>query len=216
MSRLESDNRNPDSALIISFYSKPIKNNYQSDVQQRPIFENVDCVKIMIPGDKNSIIDTPVRQDHTDRFPMQWASYKNRADMNPTETGTPVSEWPRISTTQAEELKALKFYTVESIARAADAQLQHIGMIAGTSAYSFRDEAKRFLQLAGEASALKEADDKVQKMKDEMAEKEAKFAAQMEALQQQMATLVQAIGANAEAENEPARRGRKPKEAEAA
>jgi hypothetical protein len=46
-----------------------------------------------------------------------------------------------------EELRALKFYTVESVANAADAQLQRIGMVAGMSPYAFRDAAVRFLAL---------------------------------------------------------------------
>ena len=74
--------------------------------------------------------------------------------------GTPITEWARITPSQADELRGLKFPTVESIAGASDAQLQTIGMIAGQSAFTFRDDAKRFLLVAEAAAKLTEADKK--------------------------------------------------------
>jgi hypothetical protein len=200
---------NPDSRLWVQFYRKPIENSYQSQLQQRPVFDDVDFVKIMVPGDKLSIIDTPVRDDHKKRFPVQWADYKNRTEGQSGISGTPITEWPRISAAQAEELRALKFYTVESIASASDAQLQHIGMIAGTSAFTFRDDARRFLSLALAAAKEREADEKLAQAKAELERKEAEFTAKMEEMQKQMSILLSAA-----AENVEKKRGRKPKDAE--
>ena len=178
---------NPDSRLAVQFYSKPIQNEFESIKQGRPIFEDRDFVKIMVPGDPTSIIDTFVREDHKERFPLHWAHYQNKHGGDSKEIGTPLSQWPRVTPAQAEELRALKFYTVEGIAGASDAQLQRIGMIAGMSPYSFRDHAMRFLKTAQSDSVAQEAEAKakaleaekqalVEQMALDKAENERKFA----------------------------------------
>jgi hypothetical protein len=198
---------NPDARLWVQFYRKPVENAFKSEQEQRPVFDEVDFVKIMVPGDKLSIIDTFVRDEHKRRFPMQWAAYQNRTGDQMKISGTPISEWPRISAAQAEELRALKFYTVESIASASDAQLQHIGMIAGQSAFTFRDDAKRFLSLADAAAKQREADEKLKAVNEEFAKKEADLKAQMEEMRKQMAALLAATTEKLEGEK---KRGRKP------
>lgn len=188
MTFLASDARNPefmgahdpDARLAVQFYERPIQNEYQSGIQQRPIFENVVFIKIITPGDKLNIIDTIARQDHKDRFPRQWSAFQQRKDASSQFVGTPIGEWPRVSASQAEELKALKFYTVESVANASDAQLQGIGMIAGTSAFTFRDEAKRFLMVADAAAKLSEADRAKKEADEQLAAAKAEILRQQE------------------------------------
>jgi hypothetical protein len=203
--------KDPDRALHVVFYTKPVKNDFASAQQARPIFENVDFIRITTPGNVLNIVDTPARPDHQERFPRQWQAYKNRVGTDVQQSGTPITEWPRITPAQAEEMKALKFYTVESIASAGDAQLQGIGMVAGQSVFAFRDDAKRFLSVA-DADAKNSAADK------KLAEAEAAIAQEREALRvereeygrsmRQMQEQVQALLASAGA---PAKRGRKPK-----
>ena len=208
MTFLASDARNPefmgahdpDARLAVQFYERPVQNEYQTAAQQRPIFENVVFVKIITPGDKLNIIDTIARQDHKDRFPRQWAAFQQRKDATSQFVGTPISEWPRVSAAQAEELKALKFYTVESVANASDAQLQGIGMIAGTSAFTFRDEAKRFLMVADAAAKLseadrakKEADEKLAAANEEILRQREQHAKDMEEMRAQMKEMMEAI-----------------------
>ena len=134
---------NPDSRLAVKFYSKTVPNKFESEKQGRPIFFDLDYVQIFVPGDNTSVIDQPVREDHKQRFPLQWARYNNNRSENTHEIGTPLTQWPRITPAQAEELRALKFYTVEGIANASDASLQSIGMIAGMAPYAFREHAQR-------------------------------------------------------------------------
>jgi hypothetical protein len=220
MTFLASDARNPefygahdpDARLHVQFYERPVPNEFKSKEAQRPIFENVVFVKIHTPGDKLNIIDTIAREDHKERFPRQWAAFQNRKDAAGQFIGTPISEWTRVSAAQAEELKALKFYTVESIATASDAQLQGIGMIAGTSAFTFRDEAKRFLMVAEAAAKLteaeqkqKEADENLAKAKEEMAAQAAKHAQEMADMRQQMAEFMATMTQEAKKRGRPAK-----------
>lgn len=179
--------QNPDSRLAVRFYSKSVQNAFETERQGRPIFFDVDYVQIFVPGDQNSVIDTIARDDHKNRFPVQWARFKNTKDENAHEMGTPLKEWPRISASQAEELRALKFYTVEAIANASDAAIQNVGMIAGMSPYAFREHAQRFLKVATEDASINETEEKNKQLEAElelnrvrMAEMEAKLAQLLE------------------------------------
>jgi hypothetical protein len=203
---IASDSNNPDfvgafnadSRLAVQFYSKPMQNEFESEKQQRPIFETCDFVKIITPGDKLNIIDTFAREDHKTRFPLQWQAYKNRGDTNTHMIGTPITEWSRITPAQALELNGLKFFTVEAIAGASDAQLQGIGMIAGTSAYTFRDDARRFLSVAEAASKLTEADKKVADAEARIAAMQAEFQAKQAAQEARMDALLAAMEAKSQ------------------
>jgi hypothetical protein len=224
MTYLASDARNPeflgahdpDARLAVQFYERPLLQEFKSEQAQRPIYENVVFVKIFTPGNELNIIDTIARQEHKNRFPKQWAAFQNRQDGGGKFIGTPITEWPRINAAQAEELKALKFFTVESIANASDAQLQGIGMIAGTSAFTFRDEAKRFLMVAEAAAQLteaerkqKEADEKLEAANAEILRQREQHAKDMEEMRAQMKQLMEAAAQAAQR-----RPGRPAKEAE--
>jgi hypothetical protein len=192
---LPSDESNADSRLQVRFYRKPVHQEQESMDAGRPIYKEFDFVHICVAGDTLTEIDTFALQQHKTRFPIQWANYMNRVGANDEEViGTPVSEWPLVSKSQAEELRAMKFYTVESIANASDQQLQRMGMAAGMSPYSFRDKAKAFLNLATssaetdkreqEINALKEENEKIRAESDQ---KLAKQQAQIDALMAMMA-----------------------------
>jgi hypothetical protein len=126
----------------------------------------------------------------------------NRVGANePDIVGTPVSEWPIVSKSQAEELRALKFHTVEAIAHASDLQLQRMGMAAGMSPYAFRDKAKAFLNLATNAAETDKRESEINSLKEELAKKDletAKIKAETDAklaqMQDQMAAILAAVG----------------------
>ena len=128
---IESDVRGADALLSVRFYRKPIEIKDETLAQGRPIFKDADWIQIMTPGDQLNVIDTIARDNHKARFPQQWAAYQNKIGNQEEIVGTPVSAWPLVSMSQAEELKGIKFHTVESIANCSDQQLQRIGMIAG-------------------------------------------------------------------------------------
>lgn len=174
---------NPDSALSVRFYSKPVQNFAETSNQNRPIFQDVDYIEIFTPGNQLNIIDTPVREEHKRRFPIQWAAYQNAHGGDQRETGTPMSQWTFISAAQAEELKALKFFTVENIANASDAMIANIGMVGGMAPMALRERARAYLA-AAQGTAQVQHD----------AQENAQLKAQLEALQAQMAQLINAQG----------------------
>ena len=199
---LPSDENNADSRLQVRFYKKPVHQEQESIDAGRPIYKEFDFVHICVAGDTLTEIDTYALQSHKQRFPIQWANYMNREGANDQEVvGTPVAEWPLVSKSQAEELRAMKFFTVESIASASDQQLQRMGMAAGMSPYSFRDKAKAFLNLATTSAETDKREHEINALKEELAKKEletAKIKAETDAklalMQEQMATILAAVG----------------------
>lgn len=186
---IDSDIPNADSRLSVRFYSKPLQNDFQTALQGRPIFEDVDFVSIHVPGDNTLVIDTPAREDHKKRFPLHWAHYQNNKGDGPANVGTPITQWPLITASQAEELKALKFYTVESIASASDAQLQRLGMLAGMSPFAFRERAMRFLKVSKDEAALSHQEDELKALKEENARIKAEMDEKLAKMQEQMEQL---------------------------
>lgn len=174
---------NPDAALVVKFYTKAVHQPYQSTQENRPIYADVDYIQIFTPGNQLNIIDTPVRGEHQARFAQQWAAYKagrSAEGMN----GTPVNQWPFLSAAQAEEFRAIKFFTVEQLANASDGQLQNLGMVGGMNPHSIRERAKAFLAAAAGSAPTERLAQENEELKQQMAD-----------LQRQMQALAANTGA---------------------
>jgi len=191
---LPSDDMGADSRLAVTFYKRSMKQEDESMAAGRPIFKEFDFVRICVPGDNLTEIDTYANESHKMRFPRQWAHYQNQVGNQEQVIGTPIEEWTIISRSQADELKGIKFATVESVANASDQQLQRIGMIAGMNPYTFRDKAKAFLNLADQVGETNQREEELAKLRQEnaaiKAEAEARAAkqqAQIDALMAMMA-----------------------------
>jgi len=205
---IDSDVQGADARLAVQFYKKSVKQDIASDEAGRPIFKEFDFVRIMIPGDNLTEIDTYAQESHKQRFPRQWAHYQNQVANHEDIVGTPLDQWPQITRSQADELRGLKFHTVESIADCSDQQLQRIGMVAGMSPYNFRLKAKAFLNLANDSAEVAQREAEMQALKQENAKIKEETDAKLAAMQEQMSALLAAV-----AEKTP--KSRKPKVAEA-
>ena len=205
---LPSDEGNADSRLAVTFYKRSVKQEDESIAAGRPIFKEFDFVRICVPGDNLTEIDTYANDSHKARFPRQWAHYQNQVGSQEQIIGTPVEQWTLISRSQAEELKGIKFRTVEDIANCSDQQLQRIGMIAGMSPHSFREKAKAFLNLANDSAEVAQREQELQALKEENAKIKAETEAKLAAMQEQMSAILAAV-----AEKTP--KNRKPKVVEA-
>ena len=187
---IESDVRGADENLYAEFYIKPVKQNFASEEAGRPIFSDVVYVKIMTPSDQLTQIDTIAREDHKARFPRQWMYFQNKQAGQQQVIGTPVGEWPQLTASAAEELRALKFFTVELIANANDSQLQKIGMIAGMSPHSLREKARAFLNLANDSAEEAKREAELQALRDENERLKAETDKKLAEMQDQMKALL--------------------------
>lgn len=159
---LDSDVHNADSQLHVEFY-----------IFDKEPYKEKPFVRIIVPGDKTTIIEQPVRDDHKQRFPRQWLHFQmqnNNADV----VGIPLLEWHKdkpeeLNDMQLAELQIFKFQTVEQVATASDNQLQRIGM----GAVGLRELARRYLQLKNQSSNQSE----IESTKRELAELKEQMAA---------------------------------------
>ncbi len=174
--------RDPDSLLHVRFYERAIQNNYQTELQGRPIFDNIIFIEIHTPGNQLNIIDRPKCKNDEFRFPKQWARFMNSHSDDPAKQGTPLNMWPLIDVAKAEMLKAMKFFTVEQVAYASDEQINNIGMLAGMAPHAFRDRAKAYLDVAKDANAVSKKDEALRASETRLAELEAKHKAEMDEL----------------------------------
>ena len=190
---IESDIQGADSRLAVQFYKRSVKQDIASDEAGRPIFKEFDFIRIMIPGDNLTEIDTYAQESHKQRFPRQWAHYQNQVSNHQDIIGTPLDQWPQVTRSQAEELRGLKFHTVESIANCSDQQLQRIGMVAGMSPHNFRLKAKAFLNLATDSAEVAQREAELQALKEENAKIKSETEAKLAAMQEQVSALLATV-----------------------
>jgi hypothetical protein len=190
-----------DKQISVVFFKRPLLNPAKTMAEGREIYDDVIWIKKMTPGDALNIIEIPIYEQDKMEFPMHWAHFMNTQGTDEMISGTPLSEWSLIGRSQAEELRALKFHTVEQIAEASDIALQRMGMSAGMSPYTFRDKAIAYLKkTSSEADALKR-DEALKLLEAENERIRAENKAEMDKLKAQLDMLMEA--------QKP--RGRKPK-----
>jgi len=187
--------------LSVQFFKRPLINPAKTAAEGREIYDEVIWIKKMTPGDALNIIERPIYEQDKMEFPLHWAAFQNKHGNDEMISGTLLSEWSLISRSQAEELKGLKFHTIEQIAEASDLALQRLGMSAGMSPYTFRDKAKAFLnKSSSDAEALKR-DESLRALETENERLRQENKAEMDKLKAQLEMLMEA--------QKP--RGRKPK-----
>ncbi|RAK51198.1 hypothetical protein [Phenylobacterium soli] len=160
------------------FYMRAVQNNFKSNLEGRPIFDEVEFVEIHVPGDRGTISDRPVNASDKARWPREYAAFKANEEI--PEEGTPIGEWPAINRSQAEELKHAKVRTVEQLAALPDEALMRVVPMGG---FSLRDKARRFLEAAASTAPM----EKLSAENDELRTTMAAMQEQMKLLQEQMA-----------------------------
>jgi len=145
---LDSDVSDADNHLHVEFYVNHADPNYPGK----------DFIRIMVPGDRTSIMETLVTEHYKARFPRQYLYFQMNKD--PTYAiGTQLIDWHNadpedFNAVQLAEMQILKFSSVEQIATATDAQLQRIGI----GAAGLRERAKRFLDRKSQKDGISELD----------------------------------------------------------
>jgi hypothetical protein len=166
-----------DDKLYVQFYVKAVMNNFKSAEAGRPIFDEKDFIRIIVPGDRNTVVDTVVSPEYAHRFRSRYEAFKRNQAM--PITGTPLSVWPHISVGMVAELAAAHVTTVEQLADLPDNLAQRFMGI-----NSLREKAKVFLKAAEDGAAssklqmeLEQRDNEIEVMKRQMAEMQVALAA---------------------------------------
>lgn len=109
-----------DDSLFVVFYQGTMKNHGKSEAEGRLIVDDVECVRIIVPGDKNSVVDRPASPQDKARFSKQYAMFRAGHSVDEQLSGTRLTDWPHLSRGQCEELGYFGIKTVEQLAAVRD------------------------------------------------------------------------------------------------
>jgi hypothetical protein len=114
-----------DARLWVRFEKKAVKNAFKSEMEGRPIYEEVNYVRIQQPGERD-VYNQPATQDHIRRFPKQWEAFQKGAEQIPE--GTPIALLFPNEEAVREVLLDLKILTVEQLASCSEHAIERLGM----------------------------------------------------------------------------------------
>lgn len=144
--------------LHVEFFLDAIENKRKSIDAGRPIFEDVEMVRVKIAGDPKNTFIAPAHQEcgrdretgeritYKDRFPEHYRFFAD--NKGSAIVGTPLSEVPWLTASKVQELKALNILTVEALAQLDGTLLQRIGI----GARELKNQATAWLDKAAGAA----------------------------------------------------------------
>jgi hypothetical protein len=164
--------------LIAEFFPQAIQNNHRSGLAGRPIFETYPFVRILIPGDKHSIVERKATDADKARFARQWRAFQDGEA--PVETGTPIEQWPQLTVSQVAEFRAMHIRTVEHLAGLSDGNIAKLG----PGGRGLVEKAKAFIAQAKDTAEAQRLAAENESLRNDIAalqEQVAQLAARLEA-----------------------------------
>lgn len=135
-----------DDRLGVMFYMQVVEDTERTLIEGRKCFTEQEYIRIMVPGDRTNVVERPVQvtgilpTDDRMRFAKQYERFKTKQAQTPHE-GTPLTLWPQIPPTLAEELKFINIFTVEQLADLADTYVSKLPM-----GQQWKQKAAQFVQ----------------------------------------------------------------------
>lgn len=159
-----------DDKLFVEFFRKPALQAGESREKGRAIYKEIDYIRIMVPGDKLSVVVRPVDSIDERRFKDRYERWKAGAG-NVIE-GTPLTSLPCMTPAKVEEYKYFNIHTVEQLSEAADSVGQNFMGFSSDkrAAVAFIELAKGNAPLEKMNAELKERDAKIEEMQAQITE----------------------------------------------
>jgi hypothetical protein len=167
-----------DEKLAIRFFVKAAQDMEKTREAGRAIFNEVEFIQIVIPGDRNNVIVRPVMDIDKRRFERQYEHWKKTNDSEAV-IGTPLEAWGVLNLGQVEEFRYLGVRSVEHMA---DLHDDLVGKIMGAA--ELKRRAQLFIMAAKENAPL-------QKMQGELEKRDNDIAALQKAVDDQAAIIKQ-------------------------
>jgi hypothetical protein len=169
------DTSKADARLVVRFSMQPRLDSARSAEEGRECYREVEFVTILIPGDKTLTVNRPVMASDKQRFPQQYAAFKNK--QGEAIIGTPLSAWGMVNEGQRRELEYFNIRTVEQLAEVSDG---FAGNMMGV--HALKAQAQRYMATTKEAAPtiklmkeLEQRDNSISALKDQI----EKLAAQV-------------------------------------
>lgn len=109
-----------------TFYVEAVESRAESEKEGRPIFKDVEYVKILIAGDQKTEVVKKVTDQVKNDYRQEYRQWKQTQQQSVV--GTPIEQWPGASVSFVATCKVLNVFTVESLAQLDDGALQRLGM----------------------------------------------------------------------------------------
>ena len=138
-----------DENLPVKFFLKALLDKERTMTEGRPIYADAEYIDIRRPGQTHPMVCREATYADKKRFPKHYEAFKKRVEM-PIE-GTPLSEWPQLSTSQVKEFSHLNIKTVEQMIAMADSDAMrfHGGL-------NLKRKAAEWLEAADETKLIAE------------------------------------------------------------
>jgi hypothetical protein len=171
--------------IAVGFGPWHVQDDEASAQAGHAVYRDQVFVKIVIPGDRNTMHFQPATDVHKKRFPKAWANYLAIADGTMAEPGLPIGEWPAITRSAALTLRAAHIHTVEALAAVHDGLVDRVGIDGRT----LRAKAQAYLAAATSSAET------------------MRLAAEKKELQDQIAAMRRQIGELIERQSAPSTEG---------
>lgn len=158
----ENQQADADKRLVAIFFVEPLKNESKSIEANRPIFDDTEMIKILFPGQRDTVV-AMADEGYKQRFPLQYARFKQNQDQ--TSTGTPLNQLPWMTVSQIAEFKAVNCHTVEQLVGMPDSVSQKF-----MGHHAIKQRAQMYLTLAKDAEPMSRLENELQKRDDQIAE----------------------------------------------
>jgi hypothetical protein len=160
--------------FFVEFQPNPRK----SEIEGRPICDEVELCRILIAGDNQNEHVEPVTEATKRRFPEAYAAWKAGRKERLIE-GTPLRQWAPIPPIKIAELEALNVFSVEALAGLPDNLLGR-----GFDLREWRTKAEAWLANAKDTAAVMRYAAENDRMRDEIAEMRKQFKRLAERVEQ--------------------------------
>lgn len=157
-----------DEKLFVQFYLGSVKNEDKSAEAGHPVFDAVPFVRIKVPGDRNTMVDTIADATYKRRFSKMWWNFQQ--SLSQELSGFPLRDWPALTRAQVEELNYMNIFTVEQLATVADVFGAKI-----MGFYDMRRKAIAYLEQAKDSAFAQKMANENKELRDQLAANQAEI-----------------------------------------
>jgi hypothetical protein len=153
------------------FFVVPVQNQRKTEAEGRPVFDEMEQVKILVAGDQYNQVVRPVDDEVKTRFAdayNRWVANKREKHID----GTPLKMWPLLSIGQIAELESLNIFNVEGLANVADSNLTRM-----YNGREMRTKAQAWLSAAKDGASVAKLATENEQLRADMAELKEQFQA---------------------------------------
>lgn len=173
-----------DKKLFVVFYRDAVQNHHKTLEAGRPIFDDVDMIRIHTPGSRDTVVSV-ADYGYQQRFSRQWEQYQKGIEQ--TTSGTPLASVPWLTGAQVAELLAVNVKSVEQLAGMPDSVANRF-----MNHHALKQQAQNFLDAAKGAAPMLKLQEELRKRDETIAELKAAVEA-LVAEQQKSARVPQKV-----------------------